>query len=667
MKKHTLIRLFFLGMILVITSILFPSGRVLAASSTVTTFDEFKTAAADPSVTDIIISNNIDFKSNVTLANRSVTISGASNQVQIDAGLYSLQGNRGTQAGSLSINNLTIVSSANKLQDRPFFKAPNSWNVLANGINYRGPVFANVANGQLTFSGTNTLHTVFENADVRELIFETGSHYEGIAADLSKSAGFNFNGDLVNSQVVGTVDVQKDADVSLTLAPNHSGDSYYYPAFYGNYHRLTVNERAKLAIDAAGTALGFSSFNSAEKPSVTVEKDAELLLNGHGGGQYPVLNLEPPTNVIVNQGTLNVTGSSRKGIVKAEYSSSAITLNEPKAFLFKNRTPDQPIFYDAQTLHFQINKADLSVWEKIGGEYESTPKYTWEEINLDTYITGSQSDPNNTLSNNADLQSIFQSFDYGCISGKAHEVSHECIPPTFNPVNDQDTQLTGTGNPDCTITAVNRATGEVLGTTTVNADGRWTINLATPQKAGTIIDVTQTCTIGNCDPITVTQEVTHLAAETVNYFKLGYWQGYGMILEGSIDNADWDLSNKNSVHKVMYLEDANGQDVLTAKIMSNTDWYQKGNFNGYQAIIVNEQMTALPSGLYKMKIGITVDGTAINEIQDVNIVNTKFPTKIYYPGPYHQKFTEIESRTYPGNITISTVSQNGKGYIKIDK
>ena len=224
--------------------------------------------------------------------------------------------------------------------------------------------------------------------------------------------------------------------------------------------------------------------------------------------------------------------------------------------MFKNRKSDAPIFYDAKNTVLKILNADISVWDKVGGEYEMEPRYTWESTDLTTNILGNHS--TQVESSNPDLENKFQIFEYGCISGKYSEKNCP-IPPVFNPVNDQDTQLTGMGNVGCTITATNRSTGEVLGSSTVGADSRWTIQMEKPQLAGNLIDIVQDCQIEGCEPITVTQEVSHLAAKTVNYFKLGYWQDYGLILEGSIDNADWDLTDSSKVHKTLYLEDESGQ------------------------------------------------------------------------------------------------------------
>lgn len=40
--------------------------------------------------------------------------------------------------------------------------------------------------------------------------------------------------------------------------------------------------------------------------------------------------------------------------------------------------------------------------------------------------------------------------------------------------------------------------------------------------------------------------------ETKNEFKLGYWQSYGLVLEGQLTNETWDLSNKAIIQDKLY-------------------------------------------------------------------------------------------------------------------
>ncbi|MCZ7283313.1 hypothetical protein, partial [Salmonella enterica] len=91
-----------------------------------------------------------------------------------------------------------------------------------------------------------------------------------------------------------------------------------------------------------------------------------------------------------------------------------------------------------------------------------------------------------------------------------------------------------------------------------------------------------------------------LDAKTVNMFALGYWQDYGMILEGLIDNKEWDLSNTDNIHKFINLIAENGDTALKVDA-ANTNWFgDPSRFNGYQAILTNESLASLPEGKYKV-------------------------------------------------------------------
>ena len=225
--------------------------------------------------------------------------------------------------------------------------------------------------------------------------------------------------------------------------------------------------------------------------------------------------------------------------------------------------------------------------------------------------------------------------------------------PIFNVVYDQDNKITGFGEPGATIVA--SINGTEIGTGVVDGDGRWSIDII-PQKAGTVIDIVQVID-GNSSEV-VSQTVKHLTAQTVNYFKVGYWQPYGLVLEGSIDNADYDLTDTNKVHKKLSLVDSSGAAVLTVDGV-NTDWYNTGVYNGYQSIFVNEDLDKLATGTYKVVISMSVDGyDSIS--QDLNVINNPKTAKVY-----HTEFNEIESSLLPSGKTVTPINNNGIGYIQI--
>ncbi|MFB8449736.1 hypothetical protein ACFC3Z_11695 [Enterococcus thailandicus] len=146
-------------------------------------------------------------------------------------------------------------------------------------------------------------------------------------------------------------------------------------------------------------------------------------------------------------------------------------------------------------------------------------------------------------------------------------------------------------------------------------------------------------------------DVKHLDVETVNHFKLGYWQSYGLILEGSIDNADYDLTNPDNVHKVISLYSSSNTEVLSVNC-ENTDWYNTEVCNGYQSIITKDALAQLPSGIYKLVISMSIGDHYDSEDLDVTSESGQNPDP-----NYHTIFEEIGSTTLPSNTTATSIKE----------
>lgn len=151
----------------------------------------------------------------------------------------------------------------------------------------------------------------------------------------------------------------------------------------------------------------------------------------------------------------------------------------------------------------------------------------------------------------------------------------------------------------------------------------------------------------------VSQVISHLD-QTVNLFKLGYLQGYGLILEGSIDNGSLDLTNKDTVKKTFRLTAADGTEVDTF-VCANHDWYNTGVFNGYQAIIDDTVLAGLEAGEYKLSITLEVGD--FKETQDLNVASA-------VRDDYAHIFTEIPETTV-GSHTIAPLDKGGIGYLVV--
>lgn len=639
------------------------SGKAAGTNvKNVTNFNELKSALEDINITEINLDSDIKLTKDIKMAQRNVTINGNKEKgIVLDADIHSIKGGTTlSEVSTLTLKNMEVVSKP-ETAHISFISADNKWNLVSENLSFKGSMFASVANGMITFSSNNSIHTTYENAKVRELIFAKDSTYDGIAAENTVYPAFRFSGDLVNGKASGTVDVQENANVKLTVSPNGHTGSFDYSAFYGKVYRIDVKENAKLAIDTEGTAIQFEAQTAyLEEPSFNVSSNAKVTINSRGGGAsgVPAINFKTASSLkVFPNATFDVIGNSSKGVI-ASATNSRFMFDSPEYYNIQNKVENGNIFKNARSTFFSIKNADVNVWSKTGGEYERTPDTSWNGVSMNTLVNDATS--SKTESTSTDLQQNFQMDQYGRISGGKTRPSYIC--PTFNPVNDQDTMLTGTGNAGLVIEAYVGDTK--IGETVVDSAGRWSMPLANTLPAGTIVKVIQkdgeTTT---CNP--VEQIVSHLSAETVNFFKLGYWQDYGIILEGSIDNADWDLSNPAAIHKYLEVLDENGAIKLRIDTLANTDWYQTGRFNGFQAIVTNEQLDSLGVGEFKLRIGIKIDGTTVDEVHDFNVKNTPQANgQLFYTGPYHQNYVGIESRDL-GSKLFTTLIKNNIAYFKI--
>ncbi|MBO0473895.1 hypothetical protein IGL98_003403 [Enterococcus sp. DIV0840] len=639
---------------------LLSESLVTEDSVEVSTFGEFQQALMTPEVSHIILTQSFSMEKNITkIPQRNLLIDGNSDKgVVLSSEMYALYGeNKLNENVILELNNINI-QGAQKDGSRFLEQVSDGWDVNVTDTTYTGARFLLLSNGKVTFRGNNKIDTIHENAWVHEVVFAKNSVYNSTAANGAQRSAFYFNGKLNNGKADGKVIVEENAEVNIKISSENE-KYYYYPAFYDKVSQVDVKENASLNIDSAGIAIQFiprADFDV--DPSLNIESGAVVNLNGRGGGNYPTVRFGQKNSTINAKpgSTLNITGNNSKEVIETA-KNAQIILNNPKAYDLKNTNPKQPIF-DSKDTSLSISNANVNVWEKIGGDYETDPLYSWSSVESLTTIINKDTS-SETVSTNADLQEKFQTADYGRISGAGE--TEKIIDPTFNPVTDKDDQLTGTGQPGALIVAY--VGDQKLGETVVGADGRWTIAPIEKQTEGTVIHIIQNYEGQNSDK--VEQTVVHLGEETINYFKLGYWQEYGMILEGSVDNIDWPLEDSSKVRKTVNLIDTNSQQVKAEIPVANTDWYQAGQYNGYQAILDNELLSSLEPGEYKLQIGVTIEGTEINETNDLNVKNTMKKSLENYPGPYHQDYEKIESRVYEGKV-VYTFKYDNLAHIKVE-
>lgn len=615
--------------------------------TTVSSFNELSEALKDASVNVIKLGGNITFdRAILNIPQRPITIDGQGHNLTL--GYNYITGAIGSEVGILTVKNtnITNMSPTGTAVSNFFTSASENWSVnIAGGVNYSGERFLLVQNSIVTFSGKNKIDTGAENAWVRSIVFAPDSEYTSTAASAGQYSGFYFNGNLVNGKAAGKVTVDKNAKVNITVSPD-SDKNFYYPAFYDKVNRIDVNEGAKLNISAAGHVLQFIPRTDYEEvPSVNVANNAHLNLVSKGGGKYSALSFQQKdTQVNVNEGgNIYVEGNSPT-LIDTTLDNSINVTNAN--YDFRNTLSGGKLFKSTLNSRLSLNQVTLNTWGTTGGEYQEDPTNSWDKLSLGTIINGNTS--SSTVSTNPEAQKNFQISNYGRISGGFEKENH-IEAPILNVVNDKDTQLTGFGTSGATVNIY--SDGQLLGSTVVDADGRWILSLEAPLKEGTKVEASQV--INGEESEKVSQIVSHLSSDTVNFFKYGYLQSYGLILEGSIDNGDLDLSNKDAVKKTINLVNENG-DIVQSSEVANTDWYNPGVFNGYQAMLTNEMLATVKEGSYKLTVTLTVGD--FTETQDLNVSNAR------YVG--HTIFDQIEALN-TGTNTVKTVNKGGIGYLTI--
>ncbi|ELH8609698.1 hypothetical protein Q8V93_003425 [Enterobacter asburiae] len=377
----------------------------------VSTFRELEAALLDESVLSIKITADITFENNISyIPLRSVVVDGDGHK--INTGKYAIYADSNKiNTYSLTIKNATIVGDADV--GRVFEHPSTGWDLFVSDVTYTGMRFAHLSCGTITFSGANNITTNAENAWVENVIFEASSKYTGVAARVGEFSAFYFNGNAVN----GKATVKESAEVSLTI-----GDGKYatYPAFWDRVELIEVDKSAQLAINSYGYAVHFNRADMEKNARITVAENAILSLTSDGGNNHEAVKFDQVGTIeVADGGSLFIAGnpkSNTKGIISMA-SGSEIIMGTVRDFKFFNRTKSAPIFDTANT-RITLHVVDkISVWARIGGEYDNAPLTSWSDARMATIVDGSASF--NTTSTVDALQDNFQMDDYGCFS--AHD------------------------------------------------------------------------------------------------------------------------------------------------------------------------------------------------------------------------------------------------------
>ncbi|OJG51455.1 hypothetical protein RV06_GL001636 [Enterococcus haemoperoxidus] len=158
------------------------------------------------------------------------------------------------------------------------------------------------------------------------------------------------------------------------------------------------------------------------------------------------------------------------------------------------------------------------------------------------------------------------------------------------------------------------------------------------------------------EPFLIDLKVTGIHA--THTFKKGYWESYGLILNGQVKMLGVDLSKKEAVVKTLELMDESGKVAATIPTV-NTNWYTPGQYDGYQATLSAKTIAAVQSGTYKLQVKVKVkDGEEI--IAPITVNNQA----MFSIQDYQDVFLDIPTNNI-GLKTIKTMSKDGQSMLEV--
>lgn len=153
-----------------------------------------------------------------------------------------------------------------------------------------------------------------------------------------------------------------------------------------------------------------------------------------------------------------------------------------------------------------------------------------------------------------------------------------------------------------------------------------------------------------------TVETVVIAKETPTQsrFVQGYWQSFGLVYEGEIDNESWTLDNPEGIRKVVRIinEKEETQSTLDA---FNTNWYNPERYSGYQFILSNTILGQLTTGNFTLVMDVYID--------DQLVATTPLnPTNAMRSGAIHEKYQELEQTVINYNFIKPVILNNQPGF-----
>ena len=584
----------------------------------VSNFKQLKDAIENQTVSNIYLQSDIELNNTLKVNGKYKSING--NGHVLNANNHQIQFVDGNSIGFL--NDIKLLNT----DDHGIFWSDEEVTITYSNVNHSGQGLIYLPHGELILEG-----------------------------DISSTA--------TNSELfVGhKIDVKKDAVVKFTSNTQSSALDMVSPQA-----SLSVESGAKLQINSSSRSIkgdtkfrltnsGEIELNSTKSEALQADIDSQVdLLEGSIFKASTTDNIEEAIQVtdgsmLIHDGaTLNAISNGERNTI---VTGNKLLVEDGASLSVTNTSKDGAVFgsFSGKTNVELHSKEGVATWKRSNVNNKQPDDIYGSNFAANFNLNGYRNDVKqaNLTSNNEQFYSKYNTGKIGKILiGK--DVASVIDIPIFNTVTDKDENLTGLGVPGATINAYIKDV--LIGSGTVNDEGRWNIPI-NKQPAGTIIDVNQVK--NGMQSGYVSQEVTHLASEVMNFFKLGYWQPYGLIIEGSIDSVDLDLSNPDKVLKTMSLVDENGNTVESVSAV-NTDWYTIKNYNGYQAILESKNLDSLPVGNYKLMITL--------EVGDFKVTQ---PVKLMErTRQYHTIYTEIEEASI-GSHTIKTIDNNGIAYLSI--
>ncbi|HGC5945282.1 TPA: pectate lyase-like adhesive domain-containing protein [Enterococcus faecalis] len=618
-------------------------------STVVNTFDELKKVLSENNgISQIELGSDINLNNGIKInpQKKTVTIDGKGHVLNEQA-----KGSHGTiyVSETNGTNNIMLknvaIKGINYYGPINIDDAVKGVTLDYENVTYKGPQLVHNVHGYAKFWGNNTIDITNENkeADVAQELFEG----EGI-------------------------------DISGNFKLTHEGktDSAFWFGL-GNDSRpyFNIKDNANVSMDILYNTL-FYVDNSATKPlditvgkhvSFDVNTQRELFRLGYAGN----VNFldDSKTNILRSCGNSNVaTVNLNKSTfdVKPTASLNILHQKNTKADIFKSKNESLIRFENAKNVElktspgykvFDSKKTKLNVTTKsIQAWHDSDKSVPDYQNNVPLEATFNIDNSVDLISSNQ--EDILSKWNILKTNHLLLNNSQEKLEdPIVNAITDADIQLTGTGIPGNRI--ILSLNGNKLGEAIADSAGKWVFPLTNKLKAGETVMAVQTD--GNLFSNSVEEKVEHLSSETKNNFALGYWQDYGMILEGQIDNKDWDLTNPNAINKFINLVAEDGNVKLKVGA-ANTSWFGDPNkFDGYQAILTNNDLATLPKGKYKLQIGIK--GPNIDVVQDLESKNSS--EELLKTTPYRDEFEKIDKQVI-SDKQVSTMVQGNVCFILIE-